>query len=161
MFSQMSFHCDGIIIFKKYKNEGFLSIYCCSSWSWSLDAPTRKKLTAVRYNRSERIELIIRMFSFFHDDPAVASFWNDVVPNYDDNQLYCGGLGPQIGNDYKCGVCGDNYADARPRANELGGKYGSSGIIPRTYSTGGIMNVEVQITTHHQGNTVILFELSN
>ena len=88
---------------------------------------------------------------FFHDDPAVSPFWDMVVPNYDDNQLYCGGLGPQIGNDYKCGVCGDNYKDARPRPNELGGKYGMSGIIPRTYSTGEVMDVEVQITTHHQG----------
>ena len=29
-----------------------------------------------------------------------------VVPNYNDNQLFCGGLHTQIANEYKCGVCG-------------------------------------------------------
>ena len=29
--------------------------------------------------------------------------------------------------------------------------YGQSGIIPRTYETGGLMPIEIQITAHHQG----------
>lgn len=74
-----------------------------------------------------------------------------VVPNYNDNQLFCGGLHTQIANEYKCGVCGDDYRDARPRANELGGRYGSTGLIPRTYEQGDLFDVKVQLTAHHKG----------
>lgn len=87
----------------------------------------------------------------FRNDPAIAPFWDLIVPNYNDHQLFCGGFGVQMANDYKCGVCGDNYADVRPRDNELGGKYGSHGIIPRTYASGDLMDVEIQLTAHHQG----------
>lgn len=34
-------------------------------------------------------------------------------------------------NNGKCGVCGDNYADPQPRANENGGKYGTGTIVRR------------------------------
>ena len=54
------------------------------------------------------------------NDEEVKSFWDVVIPNYADNQLFCGGLTTEIANGYKCGVCGDNYADSRPRENELG-----------------------------------------
>ena len=74
-----------------------------------------------------------------------------VVPNYNDNQLFCGGLQVQINNDYKCGLCGDDYKSQRPRENELGGTFGESGIIPRSYSSGGMMSIEIHITAHHQG----------
>ena len=87
----------------------------------------------------------------FRNDPAIAPFWDNIVPNYQDHELFCGGFATQVDNDYKCGVCGDNYVDTRPRANELGGKYGSHGIIPRTYSSGSLVDVEVQVTAHHQG----------
>ena len=85
------------------------------------------------------------------NDDAVIPFQNKIVPNYQDHELFCGGFAKQVENGYKCGVCGDNYADARPRANELGGKYGSHSIIPRTYSSGELVDVEVQITAHHKG----------
>merc|ERR1712180_156060 len=87
----------------------------------------------------------------FKNDPAVAPFWDQIVPNYNDHELFCGGFATQVSNGYKCGVCGDNYVEKRPRANELGGKYGSHGIIPRTYSSGSLIDVEIQITAHHQG----------
>lgn len=87
----------------------------------------------------------------FRNDPAIALFWDKIIPNYQDHELFCGGFNTQVDNDYKCGVCGDNYVDARPRANELGGKYGSHGIIPRSYSSGSLVDVEVQVTAHHQG----------
>jgi len=88
---------------------------------------------------------------FFPNDPAIAPFWSSINPNYNDNELYCGGLGVQIQNDYKCGICGDDFMKTRPRDNELSGRYGNSGIIPRTYETGGSMPIEIQITAHHQG----------
>lgn len=88
---------------------------------------------------------------FFPDDPDVEAGWGDVVPNYNDNQLFCGGFHVEVANGYKCGVCGDNYADARPRDNELGGTYGKSGIIPRSYRAGEMMPLAIQITAHHKG----------
>ena len=87
----------------------------------------------------------------FPNDPDIAAGWDRVVANVNDNQLFCGGLHVEIANGYKCGVCGDNYADARPRENELGGKYGSAGIIPRSYQAGSKMPLAVQITAHHKG----------
>jgi hypothetical protein len=74
-----------------------------------------------------------------------------VTPNYNHNGLFCGGFSTQIGNDYKCGVCGDNYSDFRPRENELGGRYGQTGLIPRTYQQGDLVDLKVKLTAHHKG----------
>jgi hypothetical protein len=38
-------------------------------------------------------------------------------------------------NDGKCGVCGDNFADATPRAHETGGMFGN-GIIGERFVMG-------------------------
>ena len=84
------------------------------------------------------------------NDADIKEFWDLVIPNYADNQLFCGGLSAEIANDYKCGVCGDNYADARPRENELGGKY-DRGIIPRKFENEQVIPLVVQVTAHHQG----------
>jgi len=83
-------------------------------------------------------------------DGNVKEFWDLVIPNYADNQLFCGGLSTEIANGYKCGVCGDNYADPRPRENELGGKY-DRGIIPRRFENEATIPLVVQVTAHHQG----------
>jgi len=88
---------------------------------------------------------------FHQSDPAVSEGWSRITHNYNDNQLFCGGLSVQIDNDYKCGVCGDNYADQRPRENELGGTYGKAMIFPRAYQTSQVIDVVVQVTAHHQG----------
>ncbi|ODM92262.1 hypothetical protein Ocin01_14420 [Orchesella cincta] len=56
--------------------------------------------------------------------------------NYNDNELFCGGFTAQHGfNGGKCGLCGDNYNDTRPRDNEHNGKFGK-GIISRNYTQG-------------------------
>lgn len=46
-----------------------------------------------------------------------------------------------------------------PRDNELGGKYGSSGVIVKTYENAYTIDVGVQITANHLG--YISFELCN
>lgn len=72
--------------------------------------------------------------------------------NYDDNGLFCGGFAVQwVANGGKCGLCGDNYANARPRANELGGTYGQQGVIVGHYQQGGLLPVSVFITANHRG----------
>lgn len=53
-------------------------------------------------------------------------------------------------NKGKCGVCGDNYGDSQPRANEGGGMYGR-GMIVKEYSQGEIIETEVEITANHMG----------
>lgn len=101
----------------------------------------------------------------FPNDPDVKQFWDMVVPNYADNQLFCGGLSTEIENGYKCGVCGDNYADARPRwlslfssnlsntsrENELGGKY-DAGIIPRQFKNEATIPLVVQARFSSRGS---------
>merc|ERR1712212_565116 len=70
------------------------------------------------------------------DPPARNAMWrygytNPV--NYNDNELYCGGFSVQWNqNEGKCGVCGDNFAEAEPRPHEAGGRYGN-GIIGRRF----------------------------
>nr|XP_045607023.1 uncharacterized protein LOC123763746 [Procambarus clarkii] len=60
----------------------------------------------------------------------------DTPINYDDNALFCGGVGVQyVENDGQCGVCGDNWADPQPRDNEAGGTYGT-GLIVANYTMG-------------------------
>ena len=70
--------------------------------------------------------------------------------NYSDNEVFCGGVGSEYyliqfipfkfsflkinseqfkpPNNGRCGVCGDNWAEDRPRENENGGKYGTGTI---------------------------------
>lgn len=55
-------------------------------------------------------------------------------------------------------MCGDNYADAKPRDNENGGTYGR-GVIVDTYATGQTVPVAVFITANHRGH--FLFDLCN
>jgi hypothetical protein len=70
-------------------------------------------------------------------------------PNYDDNQLFCGGVGVQYGrNGGKCGVCGDPWDG--PLENEAGGKY-ATGIIVRKYKVGQVIDVKVELTANHKG----------
>ncbi|XP_042869960.1 uncharacterized protein LOC122251840 [Penaeus japonicus] len=72
--------------------------------------------------------------------------------NYNDDELNCGGLGTQYEqNGGKCGVCGDNWADPQPRQNEAGGKYGT-GVITANLKKGQELEIEVELTTTHQGH---------
>lgn len=64
-------------------------------------------------------------------------------------------------NGGKCGVCGDNYADPKPRANENTGTYGR-GKIARTYIEGQVIKVSVLVTANHKGSFVFgLCNLTN
>ncbi|ALC46882.1 CG4367, partial [Drosophila busckii] len=87
------------------------------------------------------------------DPPGRSSRWryDDSAPkNYDDNALYCGGFWKQTQNGNKCGLCGDDYSDALPRANELGGKYGQ-GVIVKSYYSSTLTALNVRITANHLG----------
>merc|ERR1719323_1826218 len=60
-------------------------------------------------------------------------------PNYQDNELFCGGFFNQVQQGYKCGLCGDPYQG--PRDNEAGGKY-ANGIIVAKYKKGQTVKVD-------------------
>ncbi|XP_014238731.1 uncharacterized protein LOC106660313 [Trichogramma pretiosum] len=89
------------------------------------------------------------------DPVARSSAWRygfKAPHNYNDNELFCGGVGIQYGvNNGLCGVCGDDYSLPRPRPNELGGYYGK-GFIVKTYRQGDIIKAVVQITASHLGH---------
>jgi len=70
--------------------------------------------------------------------------------NYNDNEVFCGGVGVQAANGYKCGVCGDNHDENQPRDHEGGGKFGN-GIIGRRYAMGQDVEVDIELTTNHWG----------
>merc|ERR1712141_176516 len=69
-------------------------------------------------------------------------------PNYNDNELFCGGFQNQMKHGYKCGLCGDPYQG--PRAHEAGGKY-ANGIIVKTYEKESVIPIDVDITANHLG----------
>jgi hypothetical protein len=71
--------------------------------------------------------------------------------NYDDNQLYCGGIHQADDPGSNCGHCGDPFSQAQPRDNEVGGKY-YKGIIVGTYQSGQVIDISVDLTTSHMGN---------
>ncbi|KAL8602230.1 hypothetical protein ACOMHN_022743 [Nucella lapillus] len=88
------------------------------------------------------------------EPPSRSSLWRfglSTAINYDDNALNCGGLNTEwYVNHGKCGVCGDPWEQAQPRDNEAGGKYGK-GIIAKTYASGQVIPVRVDITANHMG----------
>ncbi|KAH8292156.1 hypothetical protein KR054_006449 [Drosophila jambulina] len=86
--------------------------------------------------------------------PSRSSRWRydgSAPQNYNDNELFCGGLYTQSNNGGRCGLCGDNFSDGQPRANEIGGRIGGVGVITRSYSAGNAITVGVKITTNHLG----------
>ncbi|CAK9813288.1 hypothetical protein ANTQUA_LOCUS7565 [Anthophora quadrimaculata] len=88
------------------------------------------------------------------DPVSRSSAWRKgfpVEPNYNDNEVYCGGFYKQyMQNGGKCGECGDDYALPRPRPNDNGGIYGL-GLNVRNYTLGQIVNVKVKLTANHLG----------
>ncbi|GFQ64711.1 chitin-binding type-4 domain-containing protein [Trichonephila clavata] len=88
------------------------------------------------------------------EPPSRSSMWRfgyNTPPNYNDNELFCGGLYVHsIINRGKCGVCGDPYHLRQPRPNEAGGKYGL-GIIVRNYTTGQVIKTTIDLTANHLG----------
>ncbi|XP_061399708.1 uncharacterized protein LOC133335447 [Musca vetustissima] len=95
--------------------------------------------------------------------PGRSSRWrfDSTAPiNYNDNANYCGGFGVHYyTNGGKCGLCGDNYADPVPRDNELGGKYGGSGVIVKSFVDTYTAVIGFKITANHMGH--ITYHLCN
>ncbi|EDW81638.1 uncharacterized protein Dwil_GK12182 [Drosophila willistoni] len=86
--------------------------------------------------------------------PSRSSRWryDGAAPqNWNDNELFCGGLYTQSNNGGRCGLCGDNFLDGQPRANEIGGSIGGEGVITRSYAASSSITVSVKITTNHLG----------
>lgn len=96
------------------------------------------------------------------DPVARGSRWryNTSAPhNYNDAEQYCGGMSIQWNqNKGKCGICGDNYADVRPRQHEIGGEFGEPVIVGR-FRKGSILHTKVDVTANHKGK--FWFELCN
>ncbi|GFQ64704.1 chitin-binding type-4 domain-containing protein [Trichonephila clavata] len=88
------------------------------------------------------------------EPPSRSSMWRfgfKTKPNYNDNELFCGGYTVQWQrNGGKCGVCGDAWHLPTPRPNEAGGIYGR-GIIVRNYKPGQVIKSTVDITANHRG----------
>ncbi|KFM73151.1 hypothetical protein X975_18720, partial [Stegodyphus mimosarum] len=88
------------------------------------------------------------------EPPSRSSMWRfgfKTKPNYNDNELFCGGYTVQWQrNGGKCGICGDAWHLPSPRPNEAGGVYGR-GIIVRQYKPGQVIKSTVDITANHRG----------
>ncbi|OWR55034.1 putative eukaryotic translation initiation factor 3 theta subunit [Danaus plexippus plexippus] len=88
------------------------------------------------------------------EPPSRASAWRygfDTPHNYNDHELYCGGFTRQWNkNGGKCGVCGDAWDSPKPRAHELGGRFGQ-GVIVRKYAPKDVIVIKVELTASHNG----------
>ena len=61
------------------------------------------------------------------------------LPDFE-NESICGGVLRQWGSwGGMCGVCGDEWGIPPPRPHELGGRWGSGGVV-ETYLTGQVTN---------------------
>lgn len=87
------------------------------------------------------------------EPPSRSSAWRygfKTPANYNDNELFCGGLFRQIANGGRCGVCGDPWDAKQPRPNEHGGTYGL-GVIVRKYNPGDVIPIGIDLTANHMG----------
>ncbi|XP_077538197.1 uncharacterized protein LOC144150219 [Haemaphysalis longicornis] len=89
------------------------------------------------------------------EPPARNSMWRvsyDTPPNFEDSELFCGGIKAQWeDNGGKCGVCGDNYAQPRPRRHETGSMYARN-VTVRRYAPGALVDIAVELETNHLGH---------
>lgn len=70
--------------------------------------------------------------------------------NYNDIELFCGGIGEITKTGGKCGACGDPYSAKSPRPHETGGFM----VVNRTvknYFPGSTIDVLVDLDTNHGG----------
>ncbi len=85
------------------------------------------------------------------DPPSRNAMWRfgfDNPPNYNDNELNCGGFSVQWEkNKGRCGVCGD---PSGVKKHVAPGKY-ANGIIGEVYRQGQEIEVAVDLTSNHQG----------
>ncbi|ODM92966.1 hypothetical protein Ocin01_13718 [Orchesella cincta] len=70
--------------------------------------------------------------------------------NYNDMELFCGGVHQADNPGTNCGVCGDPQSQGAPRDNEVNGKW-YRGIITGRYSAGQVIDIEVELTQQHKG----------
>ncbi|XP_023217686.1 uncharacterized protein LOC111620077 [Centruroides sculpturatus] len=88
------------------------------------------------------------------EPPARNMMWRfgyPTPPNYEDSELFCGGIAIQyLRNNGSCGVCGDRYDHPQPRPHETGGMFATD-IIARTYQPGQVIDVIVDIVANHEG----------
>ncbi|XP_043191633.1 uncharacterized protein LOC122364896 [Amphibalanus amphitrite] len=87
------------------------------------------------------------------DPPCRASMWRfgyDTLPDYTDNQLFCGGKDHEEDMGGKCGICGDPYDEPQPRTHEIGGPY-YKGYLVQNYTSGEVVTVTVNLTANHLG----------
>lgn len=54
----------------------------------------------------------------------------------------------------RCGLCGDNWRDERPRKHELGGEFGE-GVIVKTYVQGSTIWVVGTLVYNHSGGKFV------
>lgn len=81
------------------------------------------------------------------------SLWrvdNSAPINYNDIELFCGGLGVTTQYGGKCGVCGDPYPMKPPRPHETGG-YMVTNRTVRNYFPGSTLDVIIDFQTNHGG----------
>ncbi|XP_043661582.1 uncharacterized protein LOC122625558 [Drosophila teissieri] len=88
------------------------------------------------------------------EPPSRASAWRfgfQTPPDYNDHELYCGGLNRQWKrNGGRCGECGDAWDVPEPRPHEYGGHWGK-GLIVRSYLPGSKITIRVELTASHMG----------
>lgn len=70
--------------------------------------------------------------------------------NYNDIELFCGGIGVLSANGNKCGVCGDPYPMRRPRPHETGGQMVTNRTV-RNYFPGSSIDLMIDLDTNHGG----------
>ncbi|RWS17733.1 uncharacterized protein B4U79_14022 [Dinothrombium tinctorium] len=89
------------------------------------------------------------------EPPTRNTLWRfgfNTPPNYEDNQLFCGGIKVQWqDNGGKCGVCGDPYNGVR--AHETGGLMARN-ITIRNYVPGSVVDVVIELIANHAGSDV-------
>ena len=86
------------------------------------------------------------------EPPARNTMWRfgfPVKPNYEDSELFCGGIKVQWeDNSGKCGVCGDAFNGLRE--HETGGFYANN-VTVRHFYPGSAIDVFIDIVANHGG----------
>ncbi|KAK7075980.1 hypothetical protein SK128_004364 [Halocaridina rubra] len=95
----------------------------------------------------------VNAHGFMSSPAARNSAWRfgfDTTPNYNDNELFCGGREVLHNkNGGHCGVCGDEWSLPQPRPHERGGEFGR-GIITANYNQGQVIPVTIQLSANHK-----------
>lgn len=100
----------------------------------------------------------VRPHGYLLTPPSRSSIWRhrqfryqNPPINYNDNELFCGGIHQTDDPGTNCGVCGDQKSSPSPRDNERGGRY-YRGIISGRYQAGQTIRVDAVITAPHMGD---------